>query len=235
MKVLVLILSSNGEPLYLELQKIWRKYMHRSAIFECYFYTADNTLETEWKLDGDTLYVKCPDNLEHVSEKMRLAFKAFEHRLDEFDYIFRPNLSSFIIFERYAQFLEGIPKDTHIVSVYHQRDWVTDGETKWLTEQYQISGAGITMTPPIASAYIKYEHTSTMDDIDLQEMVQNSGMPIKYLLSPRIDILSPEHGSRLDYIKESSEIFHIRVKHHSDRILYDLDIQEKLYSMFYEQ
>jgi hypothetical protein len=235
MKVLVLILSSNGEPLYLELQKIWRKYMHRSAIFECYFYTADNTLETEWKLDGDTLYVKCPDNLEHVSEKMRLAFKAFEHRLDEFNYIFRPNLSSFIVFERYAQFLEGVPKETHIVSVYHQRDWVSNGGTKWQAEQYQISGAGITMTPPIASAYIKYEHTSTMDDIDLQQMVQSSGMPIKYLLSPRIDILSPEHGSRLHYIKESSEIFHVRVKHESNRLLYDLDIQEKLYSMFYEQ
>ncbi len=209
--------------------------MHRSAIFECYFYTADNTLETEWKLDGDTLYVKCPDNLEHVSEKMRLAFKAFEHRLDEFNYIFRPNLSSFIVFKRYAQFLEGVPKETHIVSVHFQKNWVTDGYTTWQSENYQVSGAGITMTPPIASAYIKYEHTSTMDDVDFEEMVQNSGMPIKYILSPRIDILSPEHESRLYYIKESSEIFHVRVKHESNRLLYDLDIQEKLYSMFYEQ
>ena len=94
--------------------------MHRSAVFECYFYTADNNLETEWKLDGDTLYVKCPDDLDHVSEKMRLAFKAFEHRFHEFDYIFRPNLSRFIIFEGYAQFLEGTPKETHGVSVYFQ-------------------------------------------------------------------------------------------------------------------
>jgi hypothetical protein len=234
MKVLVLILSSNGEPIYLELQKIWRKYMHRSAIFECYFYTADNTLETEWKLDGDTLYVKCPDDLEHVAEKMRLAFKAFEHRFHEFDYIFRPNLSSFIIFERYARFLEGTPKETHVVSVYFQKEWVTDGKISCKSEHYQISGAGITMTPNIASAYIQHAHTSTMDDTDLEQMIQRSKLPVKYLISPRIDIIFPEHEARLHYIKDS-DLFHVRVKHDSNRLLYDLDIQEKLYSMFYQQ
>ena len=235
MKVLVLIFSNNGEPLYLELQKIWRKYMHNSSVFECYFHAADNTLETEWKLDGDTHYVKCPDDHEHGSERLRLAFKAFEHRFHEFDYIFHTNLSSFIIFERYARFLEAIPKETHIVSVHFQKNWVTDGYTTWQSEDYQVSGAGITMTPNIASAYIQYEHTSPINDVDFEEMVKSSGMPIKYIVSPRIDILSPEHESRLYYIRESDEIFHVRVKHESNRLLYDLDIQEKLYSMFYEQ
>ena len=99
MKVLFLILASDS-PIYSTLQNVWRAYISsRPETIEAYFYKANPSLKTDYEFDGDTLWVKCPENLNSVARKLKAALKVFESRLDEFDYICRPNLSSFFIIE----------------------------------------------------------------------------------------------------------------------------------------
>lgn len=107
----MLILSSNGGPnnIYDKLQKIKRKYIHTSEYIESYFYICDPTIKSEYKIVGDIVYVKTHENYPYLWEKFYLALKAFEDRLDEFDFICRPNLSSFLIIDRYLDYIKSLP------------------------------------------------------------------------------------------------------------------------------
>jgi len=233
MKVLVLILASNNEQLYMDLQGIWRKYMHRSDVFECYFNVADPNLEGDWRIDGDTLYVKCPEDLNWTAEKMRLGFSAFESRLHEFDYILRTNLSSFIIFDRYRAFLECVPTGSkYLVSLHDNNELVTDGHMTMPTRLYEVSGTFITMTPSIVRAYIQYPIVDRIDDKNMTTMLEQFPESVSSIICPRVDILDARHENRIEYIKDS-DIFHVRIKYLYNRAKSDIEMHEKLYSLFY--
>ena len=107
-KVLVLIIA-NDTPLYNELQKLWKSYMHldRKHI-EAYFIKADDRIEEPYEIRDDVLWIKTKDSLiPGVLNKTVLSFEAMLPRIkNEFDYIVRTNLSSFYIFPRLLNFLE---------------------------------------------------------------------------------------------------------------------------------
>ncbi len=108
----MLVLASNGgkDNLYDKLQKIKRKYIHSSSEIESYFYICEPTMDCEFKIVDDIVYVKSEENYPYLWEKLYFALKAFENRLDEFDFICRPNLSSFIIIDRYLNYVKNLPK-----------------------------------------------------------------------------------------------------------------------------
>ena len=108
----MLILASNGgkDNIYDKLQKIKRKYIHSSSFIESYFYRCEPNLNSEFRIVDDIVYVKSSENYPYLWEKLYLALKAFENRLDEFDFICRPNLSSFIIIDRYLNYVKNLPK-----------------------------------------------------------------------------------------------------------------------------
>ena len=114
MKVLFLIVASDdrADELYSRLQYLsWRRYIHsRPGEIEAYFYKANPNLNTDFYIEGDTVYVKCIEEYPRLMKKFWLVLKAFESRLCEFDYICRPVLSSFIVLDRYLEHLKTLPR-----------------------------------------------------------------------------------------------------------------------------
>jgi hypothetical protein len=111
-KILMLILANDGgkNNIYTILQNIMRKYIHTKPNIEAYFYKADPNIHDEYVISGDTIYVKTVETYPNLWKKFWLVLKAFENRLHEFAYITRPNLSTFIILDRYLKHIEMLPK-----------------------------------------------------------------------------------------------------------------------------
>jgi len=112
MKILMLILASDGgkDDIYTKLQEIKRLYVHSYPEVDAYFYKADPKLETQHKIVGDTIYLKTEETYPNLWEKLLLVLKVFENKLDDYDFISRPNLSTFIIMDRYLNHLQSLPK-----------------------------------------------------------------------------------------------------------------------------
>ncbi len=224
MKVLFLILASDG-GVYTELQKVWRAYIHSyPEKVEAYFYKANPGLATEWVLEGDVLTVKCPENLGNVARKLKMALRAFEHRLDEFDYICRPNLSSFFILPRYFEALATLPTTGACMAKEHLRPAVFP------------TGAGFTITPDVARAIIGSpfpQHVHGGDDVAVGGVLKEMGIKIRDV--PRIDITAAGHReARLKMVADNPAAFHVRVKHETrDRTEQDLAVHAALLETYY--
>jgi hypothetical protein len=115
----MLILASDGNELYSSLERIKRSYIHNTNNLEVYFYKADPDILDDYKFSGDTIYVKTKETYPNLWKKLWLVLKAFENRLDEFDFICRPNVSTFIIMDRYLRYVEGLPKTRSCSGVIH--------------------------------------------------------------------------------------------------------------------
>lgn len=224
MKILFLILASDG-GVYTELQKVWRAYIHSySDQIEAYFYKADPKLATEYHIEGDVLTVKCPEGLSFVARKLKLALKAFEDRLDEFDYICRPNLSSFFILPRYIKALESLPKTRACMAKEHLHPAVFP------------TGAGFTITPDVAKAILEHpfpQHVHGGDDVAVGGVLKEMG--IKICDVPRVDITAVSHReARLKLVADNSKAFHVRVKHEThNRTQQDMDVHRTLLKLYY--
>ena len=111
-KSLMLILASKGGPdnLYDKLLLLKRQYVHNYPDqVEAYFYMCDPDLSTDFRIQGDIVYVKTAENYPFLWEKWLLALRAFEDRLSEFDFIIRPNLSTFIVMDRLLRHVAKLP------------------------------------------------------------------------------------------------------------------------------
>lgn len=113
-KVLVLIIASDNLPVYVELQKIWRSYMHTDPEHvEAYFIKGNPDLATTHWIEGDILWSKTEEGWINTSagiiNKTVLSLEALAPRLNEFDFVLRTNLSSFYIFPRLLDFLTTVP------------------------------------------------------------------------------------------------------------------------------
>ena len=109
-KILVLIICSDNLPVYPELQKIWRSYMHydRNHV-EAYFIKADPKLDVEYKIDNDVIWSKTDECLiPCITNKTLLSLEAMSSRFSDFDYVLRTNLSSFYVFPRLLNFLRTV-------------------------------------------------------------------------------------------------------------------------------
>jgi hypothetical protein len=64
--------------------------------FECYFLKEDKNLDREANIEGNNLWIKNEKSwVPGILEKTVYAFKFFENKLNEYEYIIRTNLSSF--------------------------------------------------------------------------------------------------------------------------------------------
>ena len=108
----MLILASDGgyRNIYSKLEEVKRLYIHSFKEIEAYFYKSNPLLDKEYEIKGDIIYVKTEEKYPELWKKFWLVLKVFETRLHEFDFICRPNLSSFIILDRFIQNLQNIPK-----------------------------------------------------------------------------------------------------------------------------
>lgn len=226
MRVLMLILASDGGPgdIYTRLQENWRRYMGtRPDAIEAYFYKANPKLVEPFRIEGDTVWVRCAEGLPYVAQKLKLALQAFEARLDEFDYVCRPNLSSFWIFDRYLAALEGKPREGCCMGVQNDRPVVPFP-----------SGAGFTLSTDIVRAILAQPFQAPVhggDDVAVGVVLK--GLGIKITRMPRMDIVVPRSWPSVETLPAKPEVFHVRVKHDRDRLVNDMKIFDKLLDMFY--
>lgn len=221
MKVLMLILAG-GDGIYETLRDFWSKYMHTSDEIEAYFYRSDMNLSGNYEIRENTVYVKCPEGLWSVVKKLQMALQAFESRLDEFDYICRPNLSSFFIFDRYLKAIENLPRERLCYAVSNTHPFLFP------------SGCGFTITPDIAKEYMKNAPPIGCiggDDVSMGELLTK--MKINIITAPRIDITFEHHWPLLDNLEKDKTVFHVRIKHEINRYQNDLTIWKRLLKEIY--
>ena len=220
MKILVLILSSEHEPIYVKLKQIWKLYMNKCPeTFECYFYEENPDLETEAELHGNVLYVKCPFGVENTTYKLQKALRFFEPRFHEFDFIFRTNLSSFVIWETLQRHIEQLPKKRVCTSV----------------DSRQVAGAGFTMSMDVATDYMNLtEECLPLNDVD--DITMNKLVRLRGYETPKC------HRSIIHYTsqwptttkQELDYVCYIRVKHLTEsREIYDIQFMNGLLAAFY--
>lgn len=155
-KTLILIITTDNQPFYLEAQKIWKAYMNSDPDhFEAYFIRGNPDLAKPFEISGNDLTVKTAESLvPGIVNKTILSLEALEPRLNEFDYVIRTNLSSFYPFGNLRKYLSTLPKEKAYagISLYQPRSL---GLPPDLDNVPFISGAGIILSRDLAKMMIK--------------------------------------------------------------------------------
>lgn len=213
----MLILASDDMPIYKDLQSIWRAYMKTSPHIDCYFYKSDPNLENNAKLENDTLWIKLQENYDNVYEKTLRAFEFFADKFEQYDFIYRTNLSSFLVFDQYIKYCSTIPKTKFVSAVIgNYENFIFP------------SGSGFTMTPDIILELIKERPQMTLvDDVSIGKWLCTKHIPIHPV--GRIDFIH-DRTSLLEHVPIQN-IFHYRVKNNDRRL--DIFIHSQLLKKYY--
>jgi len=193
--------------------------MNSSPDIDCYFYKGDPTMHEEARLDeeSNTLYLKINESLENVCAKTKLAFAFFAPKFDSYDFIYRTNLSSFIIFDRYITYCNTISAREDYCSAV-----IGDAICKF------PSGSGYTISPNLALRFAEgeYDDTGFIDDVALGTCLQQWGIPIHP--AKRIEFHIPEDKTSNNI--DDDTIYHYRIKsfttHDEDSELFELFINK---------
>ena len=69
--------------------------MNLDPDFESYFIKADPIIDKNF-IENDTIFIKCEETYDNIFYKTIESFKLFKDKINEYDYIFRTNLSSVV-------------------------------------------------------------------------------------------------------------------------------------------
>jgi hypothetical protein len=222
----VLVLASDTQPIYFEHQRLWRTYMHRNPNVDCYFYKGDPTLESEAELKGDTLFLRIEDTLETVHEKTLMAFKYFLPQLAQYKCVFRTNLSSVVVFDRYLEYCRTLPSEG-----------VCSAFVGGIDDTEFPAGAGYTLTPDLIRRYVEeWPPVFHQDDVTLGATLYQWGVKIAPV--PRADLLNEQF---VEHLRGAipNDVFHYRVKQnirheHDTETPYELEVMQKVISEHYD-
>ena len=146
-------------------------------------------------------------------EKTLRAFTFFRPTFSKYDFIFRTNLSSFIVLDRYVNLVKQWPR-TNFCSAF----------IGTIKEGLQFpSGAGFTITPDLVERLLDEQPPLfVQDDVTIGYSLDKWNIPIHSV--HRTDILLNEQVDMIhEYIKQSDNIFHYRLKNiHGNR---DIDVK----------
>lgn len=221
MRILVLILASDG-PIYNEFQALWRKYMKTHPQIDCFFYKGNPNLPWPAHLDGDTLWLRVPDTIPYVYQKMVMAFQTFLPVLDKYDFVFRPNLSSCVNLHAYYELCKTFPK-TRLCSAE------VNAHMAGVPIERYPSGAGFTLSSDIvrhiANNPLRY---GIMDDVAMGMHLESMGIQI--LPAPRANFVDRRFEKR-DVDAAIPNHFHFRFR--SPWRDYDVFLMEYLIDKLY--
>ena len=217
MKVLVLIISSKGFP-YDEYKELWREYMNLDKDIDCYFVESTNK---ETYIEENTVFINGVESYDKILYKTQEALKLFDLR--SYDYIFRTNLSSFLVFYKYKKWLETLPKEN-----------VYNGSICWYTRYIYASGCGFTMSPDVGEKVRDFDENTYfrkyIDDVTIGKicMIHN----IKVTSAPLNCIFPGTFYSETEQFDEYECAFHFRTKTGADR-KEDITVFKELLDMYY--
>ena len=152
MKILILVLSSADYPykkLFEAQQKTWDSYKVNDI--EVIYYFGNNGIRQQ-----NTIITNFQENYLNIAPKTKKAIEICLQNY-EFDYLFRPNSSSFVYKENMTKHFETLPKSVFqgLVAPYCDK-----GHFMW--------GCGYTMSRDVAERLSKAEwNMSLMDDVSI--------------------------------------------------------------------
>jgi hypothetical protein len=226
-RVLMLVLASDTSPIYVEFQSLWRQYMTSHPNIDCYFYKGDSTQEEEYKCVDNTLTIRIDDGYDTIYNKMCKAFAYFEAKLDDYDYVYRPNLSSFIVFKNYLETLCALHTTQSIPERFCS---AVIGEKDGLKFP---SGSGFTITPDIVKYMLHNPRPKYIeDDVTVGLILKDMG--IKITPVHRVDILTEQNRNLIESIDiDNINVFHYRLKSNCGNRRNDIEVFKKLLTKYY--
>lgn len=225
-RILLLIVANDDLPEYIEFQKIWRAYMHIDPLHvESYFLKMEPDLPSVCEIHADTIFCKVERNyIPGIINKNILSMEKMLPRLNEFDYIFRTNLSSFIYFPKLLEFLKTLPRKNCYcgVPVYVEFPFA--------------SGAGFILSTDLVEKMVLnknrlYNITFNHEDVVIGRFFYEEHVPL--ITTSRMDV------TRLDYWLSNKNnipehIYHFRTKNEENlRLTDEVFIQKELLKMYY--
>jgi hypothetical protein len=200
MRILVLILASDGNPEYVQFQELWRMYTKSHPNIDCLFYKGNPSMEKAAELIGDTVYVKIEDTLDTVYDKLMMTLRFLEPSLHKYDFMYRTNLSSFVDFEKYYHFSLLLPTTNVCAAVIGHHEGIVFP-----------SGAGFTLSIDLVRRLIQENHPNFyLDDVTIGKAMSTWG--IQYIRTNRIDYKGNGIWTFEHQPSPNELIFHYRVK-----------------------
>ena len=187
MKVLMLIISSDTDPVYAEHRKVWSSYMNSNSQIECYFIQYRDGPQA---IDGNTFWL---NGVESFSAILTKTLDSLEYFLkNQYDFIVRTNLSSIWNFNVLLNYLETLPKE----GVYN-------GYIGHFNNFRFASGSGYIMTPDIGQILLQNrkiaEAYPELDDVAVGYTLNKLG-------------INPSVGRRNDSLVYDAQSYHYRFK-----------------------
>lgn len=109
MKVLISILAKEDNNIYSKLEETirntWLKIKPNNVDVIFYYGNGKN------ELIGDSLYLNIPDTYNTISQKTVMMYNYIYNNMNNYDYIFRTNLSSYVDIPLLVDFLTDKPKE----------------------------------------------------------------------------------------------------------------------------
>lgn len=170
MKVLMLVLSSQGgsDNCYSGFVEQWLRYANSNPSIDVYLYLADNTIENKYDLSGNILRIKRNENWDDILDKTFDAFDYFKDKIDSYDWVCRPNMSAFIHFDKYLQYLSKLPESVQVEGNILQGGGIV-----------YPSGAGYSFRAPLLKLFLENRRqTWYVDDMTIGKILYENNIPI---------------------------------------------------------
>jgi hypothetical protein len=179
MKLIILILA-NDNYAYTQMQELWRKYMNTHENIKSYFMKYDSTLESDIEIINDTIFIKGIES--YIPGCLDKTVKSIDFLLknEEFDYVFRTNLSSVVHLNKLYSLLNSNIKYGGVIGYTNNANFQTQTNDK----QPFVSGSGILISKNICNLIVtnktmlKY---NVIDDVSLAELLINFNINFTHL------------------------------------------------------
>lgn len=214
MKILMLVIACETDPLFKQLKIEWRKNLHPSVktIFIQYSLNVNEII----LVDDDTLFLPGTESFEGITRKTVESLEYFLQHTS-FTHVIRTNLSSVWHFPRLISYLKT-----------REMSGLFTGVMGMDNSRYFISGAGMYMSRDVAELLVKNkENVYTylfQDDLAISYALHDLGVKLTSS-SNRIDLLTPELFNTNKH-SIPRNIHHFRLKQEDDRSVEPMFMKE---------
>ncbi len=202
MKLVILIIASDNNPIYREHQEVWKKYMNSRKEIKSFFIFGDPNIKKPVLENGDKLLIKCEESyIPGIFQKSIRAIK-YINRKYQYDFLIRTNLSSFYIYDNLLPYLENQNPNLELFAGKRTK-------SKMSPDNFFISGAGILFSKRSVQTLIKESRKlkpdmtkSLPDDLIISYLMKSVGqtnIPFQVV-------------HKMDQMKQIGKQFHIRVR-----------------------